>query len=56
MSSPSSAMMTWAALLPMPATSPGDPHDVGGHRPELEQGILQQLLQPLHVPGGAGNR
>jgi hypothetical protein len=34
----------------------GDPHDVGGHRGQLDQGVLQQLLQPLHVPGALGGQ
>jgi hypothetical protein len=29
----------------------GDAEDVGGHRPKLDQGVLQQLLQPLLVAG-----
>jgi hypothetical protein len=28
-----------------------DAEDVGGHRGQLDQGVLQQLLQPLLVPG-----
>ena len=35
---------------------PGDAHDVGGHRGQLDQGVLQQLLQPLHVPGAVGGQ
>jgi hypothetical protein len=36
--------------------APGDPHDVGGHRPPLDQGVLQQLLQPLHLPAALGGQ
>jgi hypothetical protein len=32
------------------------PEDVGGHRPQLDQGVLQQLLQPLLVPGALGGQ
>jgi hypothetical protein len=30
---------------------PGDTEDVAGDRGELDQGVLEQLLQPLRVPG-----
>jgi hypothetical protein len=35
---------------------PGDSHDVGGHRPQLDQGVLWQLLQPLHLPAALGGQ
>jgi hypothetical protein len=35
---------------------PGDAEDVGGHRPKLDQGVLQQLLQPLLVAGALGGQ
>ena len=28
---------------------PGHAHDVGGHRRHLDQGVFEQLLQPLHL-------
>ncbi len=35
----------------------GDPDDVGGHRGQLDAGVLEQLLQPLHLPRAfAGDR
>jgi hypothetical protein len=33
-----------------------DPEEVGGHRPKLDQGVLQQLLQPLLVAGALGGQ
>src|SRR5665647_3502232 len=34
-----------------------DPHDVGGHRGELDAGVLQELLQALDLSGPvAGQR
>jgi hypothetical protein len=29
----------------------GHAHDVGGHRRYLDQGVFEQFLQPLHLPG-----
>ena len=31
--------------------APGHAHDVGGHRRQLDQGVFEQFLQPLHLPG-----
>jgi len=34
----------------------GNTHDLGQHRAELEVGVLQRLLQPLHVAGLLAHR
>ena len=33
-----------------------DPEDVGGHRRQLDPGVLQFLLQPLRLPGALGGQ